>query len=259
MNSTPLKRCRQHLTWALTAFFCLIAAPVQAGEVSVAVAANFTDATRDIVPLFEKASGHTLKVSFGSTGKLYAQIEHGAPFEVFLAADSKRPQKAEAEELAVEGSRFTYAQGKLALWSSRAGLFADAEAYLREAPFQRAAIANPKTAPYGLAAQQVMEQLGVWAQLQRKLVRGDSIAQTFQFVATGNTEVGFVALSQVKAWKGEGGTLWAIPQAYYAPIEQQAVLLKRGADNEAARAFLDFLQGDEARAVIRAYGYGVAE
>ena len=235
-----------------------IASPgIQADELSVAVAANFTDATRDIVPLFEKATGHTVKVSFGSTGKLFSQIENGAPFEVFLAADSKRPKKAENEGLAKKGSRFTYAIGKLALWSPRADTFSDAETFLKKAQFKRAAIANPKTAPYGLAAQQVMEHLGVWNILQPKLVRGDSIAQTFQFAATGNAEVGFVALSQVKSWKDGQGSVWEIPQGYYAPIEQQAVLLKKGEDSAAAKAFLNFLKSDEARAVITGYGYGV--
>ncbi len=228
-----------------------------ADEISIAVAANFTDATRDIVPLFEKATGHTVKVSFGSTGKLYAQIEHGAPFEVFLAADSKRPEKAEMAGLAVEGSRFTYAVGKLALWSPKAGVFSDGEAFVKKGDFNRAAIANPKTAPYGLAAQQVMEHLGVWNNLQAKLVRGDSIAQTFQFAATGNTEVGFVALSQVKAWKESNGSVWEIPQAYYEPIAQQAVLLKKGSEKPAAQAFLDFLKSSEAHVVISGYGYGV--
>lgn len=230
---------------------------VSAAETSIAVAANFTGATRDLVTLFEKRTGHSVKVSFGSTGKLYAQIEHGAPFEVFFAADSLRPQKAEKQGFAEVGSRFTYAMGKLALWSPSSDAFSDAEAYLKAAKFKRAAIANPKTAPYGLAAQQVMEHIGVWKQLQPKLVRGDSIAQTFQFTATANAEVGFVALSQVTAWKGDKGSMWTIPQSYYAPIEQQAVLLKKGADNEAARAFLDFLKSDEARAVITGYGYGV--
>jgi len=228
-----------------------------AGEVSVAVAANFTDATRDIVPLFEKATGHKVKVSFGSTGKLYAQIEHGAPFQVFLAADSKRPIKAEKQNLAVSGTRFTYAMGKLSLWSSKADAFKDGEAFLKKGNFNHAALANPKTAPYGLAAQQVMEHLGVWKPLQAKLVRGDSIAQTFQFTATGNAEVGFVASSQVKAWKKSKGTEWEIPQSYYAPIEQQAVLLKKGSDNSAAKAFLEFLKSPEAQAVITSYGYGV--
>ncbi len=230
---------------------------VLGGELSLAVAANFTDATRDIVPLFEKATGHKVKVSFGSTGKLFAQIENGAPFEVFLAADSRRPKKAEAEDLAVGGSRFTYATGKLALWTARSDAFGDAEAYLKAGGFQRIAIANPKTAPYGLAAQQVMEKLGIWTKVQGKLVRGDSIAQTFQFAATGSVDVGFVAFSQVKAWKQGGGSLWEIPHAYYEPIAQQAVLLKKGKDNPAAAAFLAFLKSPEARAVVTGYGYGV--
>lgn len=239
---------------------CLILAvstPLSAAEVSVAVAANFTYATRDIIPLFEKASGHTVKVSFGSTGKLYSQIENGAPFEVFLAADSKRPMKAEKENLAVEKTRFTYAMGKLALWSPKSGQFSDAESYLSKAAFAHLAIANPKTAPYGFAAQQVMEHLDIWNKLQGKIVRGDSIAQTFQFAASGNAEIGFVALSQVKAWKEGAGSVWEIPQAYYAPIEQQAVLLNKGETNPAASAFLEFLKGSEARLVISGYGYGV--
>jgi len=235
----------------------LAAGLAQAAELSIAVAANFTDVTREIVPLFEKATGHQVKVSFGSTGKLFSQIEHGAPFELFLAADSRRPMRAEAQGLAVAGSRFTYARGKLALWSSTTKAFSDAEAYLRAGNFRRAAIANPKTAPYGLAAQQVMQVLGIWSSLKGKLVRGDSIAQTFQFVASGNAEVGFVALSQVRAWHNSEGTAWEIPQDYYAPIEQQAVLLTKGETNPAASAFLDFLKGDAARDVIAAYGYGV--
>ena len=231
--------------------------PVTAQEVSVAVAANFTDATRDIVPLFEQATGHKVKVSFGSTGKLYAQIENGAPFEVFLAADSKRPKKAEAEGLAVNGSRFTYAMGKLALWSPVAGRFDNAEAYLKKGDFAHVSIANPKTAPYGLAAQQVLQHLGVWDKLQGKIVRGDSIAQTFQFAASGNAQIGFVAMSQVKAWKKSEVSVWDIPQTYYAPIEQQAVLLEKGETNAAAQAFLEFLKSREAHKVITAYGYGV--
>jgi len=235
----------------------LFSNPLLAAQTSVAVAANFTDAMRDIVPLFEKATGHTVKVSFGSTGKLYAQIENGAPFDVFLAADAKRPTKAEHENLAVPSTRFTYAKGKLALWSATANLFNDGEAYLKQGAFKRAAIANPKTAPYGLAAQQVMEHLNLWQPLQNKLVRGDSIAQTFQFVATRNAQIGFVALSQVNAWTGDAGSFWEIPENYYAPIAQQAVLLKRGKDNPAAKAFIEFLKGPSAQTVISHYGYGV--
>ncbi len=229
----------------------------QGEQLNIAVAANFTDATRDLIPLFEKATGHKAIVSFGSTGKLYSQIEHGAPFEVFLAADSKRPQKAESEGLAVNGSRFTYAMGKLVLWTPINQAFKDAEAYLKQDDFGRVALANPKTAPYGLAAQQVMEKLSIWSNLQGRLVQGDSIAQTFQFVATGNANVGFVAFSQVKAWKESAGTFWEIPQDYYLPIAQQAVLLKKGMNKPAATAFLEFLKSPEARTVITGYGYGV--
>jgi molybdate transport system substrate-binding protein len=235
----------------------LLSGRLLADEVSVAVAANFTDAGRQLAPLFEQATGHRLKISYGSTGKLYAQIENGAPFEVFLAADSARPLKAEEAGLAVPGSRFVYARGRLALWSTKADLFDGGEAYLQQAGFTHLAIANPKTAPYGLAAQQVLEHLGIWSTLQSRLVRGDSIAQTFQFVATGNAEAGFVAYSQVKAWSGEAGSVWLIPQDYYVPIEQAAVLLQKGAANPAAQAFLDFLKSDAAREVIEGYGYGV--
>lgn len=228
-----------------------------AGEVNIAVAANFTAATHKLVPLFEKASGHTVKVSFGSTGKLYAQIENGAPFDVFLAADTKRPIKAEKEGLAIPGKRFVYAKGKLVLWSAKQGLFQDGEAYLKNGKFAHLALANPRTAPYGLAAQQVLQHLGLWPATQARLVQGESISQTFQFAATGNAQVGFVAYSQVKAWKGKAGSSWMIPVAYYQPIEQAVVLLKKGASNPAAQAFFDFLKSDTARKVIESYGYGV--
>jgi molybdate transport system substrate-binding protein len=238
-------------------FLLAICGHAAAAEVSAAVAANFTDAAREIAPLFEKATGYTVKVSYGSTGKLYSQIENGAPFEVFLAADAQRPGKAEKAGLAVAGSRFIYARGKIVLWSAKPGLVENGESYLKTAAFAHLALANPKTAPYGLAARQAMERLGVWSQLQPKLVRGESIAQTFQFVVTGNAESGFVAYSQVKAWKGGAGSTWVIPSEYYAPIDQAAVLLKKGESNPAAKAFMDFLKSDAARKVIASYGYGV--
>jgi molybdate transport system substrate-binding protein len=241
----------------LTLLALLVPGMAHGAQVTVAAAANFTDATRDLVPLFEEATGHTARVSYGSTGKLYAQIANGAPFDVFLAADGARPERAEKEGLAVPGTRFTYARGRLVLFSTTPGLFQDGEAYLREGDFTRAAIANPKTAPYGLAAQQVLEHLGLWEEIQARVVRGNSISQAFQFVATGNAEVGFVALSQVQAWASGAGSQWIIPQAYYAPIDQQALLLQRGADNAAARAFLEFLRGPQAREVILGYGYAL--
>ena len=228
-----------------------------AAGVNVAVAANFTGTMRKLVPLFEKTTGYKVKASFGSTGKLFAQIENGAPFEVFLAADSQRPIKAEKEGLAVPRMQFVYAKGKLVLWSAKRGLFSDGEQYLKAGHYTHLALANPKIAPYGLAAQQVMQYLGVWSVLQTRLVRGESIAQTFQFVASGNALVGFVAYSQVKAWHGGRGTTWVIPVAYYKPIDQAVVLLKKGAANPAARAFYDFLKSRAARKVIEDFGYGV--
>jgi molybdate transport system substrate-binding protein len=229
-----------------------------ADEANIAVAANFTGVTKKLVPLFEKATGHQLKVSFGSTGKLYAQIQHGAPFDVFLAADTKRPIKAEQQGLSVPGSRFVYAQGQLALWSASHALFESGDKYLVAGNFKHVALANPKTAPYGSAAVQVMQQLGLYSTLKAKLVQGDSIAQTFQFVATGNAEIGFIAYSQIKGWQGAAGSHWLIPAEYYDPIAQAAVLLKKGKSNTAAKDFLKFLQFDPAALMlIREFGYRV--
>ncbi len=230
----------------------------QADEVNIAVAANFTGVTNKLVPLFEKATGHKARVIFGSTGKLFAQIENGAPFDVFLAADTKRPLKAEKEGLAVTGSNFVYAKGQLALWSAKAGLFDSGEVFLRAGKFAHVALANPKTAPYGLAATQVMQKLSLESELKAKLVQGDSISQTFQFVATGNAEIGFVAYSQLIGWKGEPGSSWLIPAKYYDSIDQSAVLLNKGKDNVAAKAFLAFVKSDPAAiAVIKEFGYQV--
>ena len=226
-----------------------------AGEVSLAAAANFTDTTRELAQQFEAVTGHTVSASFGSTGKLYAQIRNGAPFDVFMAADVRRPALIEQEQAGISGTRFTYARGKLALWSPATGAFEDARSYLASQPFARLAIANPKTAPYGLAAQQVLEQMGQWDALQPKLVRGDSIAQTFQFVVSRNAQAGFVALSQVRSWEDDKGTFWEVPQSYYHPIDQQVILLNRGAGKEAALAWMDFLKSDAAIAIIRSYGY----
>ncbi|MCG8096543.1 MAG: molybdate ABC transporter substrate-binding protein [Candidatus Thiodiazotropha endolucinida] len=244
----------------LFAFFIWLVFPytgADAEEVKIAVASNFIDTTREIAPLFEKATGHTTRISHGSTGKLYSQIAHGAPFEIFMAADSQRPIKAEEEGLAVPATRFVYARGKLVLWSLKPALFTDGERYLKNGFFDHLSLANSKTAPYGLAAEQVMRRLGVLERLRPKLVRGESISQAFQFVATGNAELGFVALAQIKDWEGEEGTLWQIPTDFYAPIDQAAVLLKKGADNPAAIAYLEFLKSDVAREVIERYGYGV--
>jgi molybdate transport system substrate-binding protein len=247
-----LKRLSRRLS-----VLCLILIPglgstsAQAEDVHVAVAANFTAAMKEIAADFEKASGHHAVLSFGSTGKLYAQISHGAPFEVFLAADQRRPELLEKEGLA--GGRFTYAIGKLVLWSSDAKRQVGEQA-LRSGDFQKVAIANPKTAPYGAAAVEVMRNLGLYQQLKPKLVLGDSIAQTHQFVATGNAQMGFVALAQI-ALDG-AGSRWPVPDKLYTPIRQDAVLLDKGKHNPAAPALMAYLKSQAARAVIHKYGYG---
>ncbi|MFZ5728657.1 MAG: molybdate ABC transporter substrate-binding protein [Pseudomonadota bacterium] len=231
----------------------LAAAGAAAGaEVRVAVAANFTEPAQEIARGFEAATGHRAVLSFGSSGQFYAQIANGAPFEVFLSADRERPQKAEAQGLAVAGTRFTYATGRLVLWSRTPG-FVKGQATLARGGFERLAIADPKTAPYGLAAVETLRKLGLHDRLSRKLVQGASIAQTYQFASTGAAEIGFVALSQVG--RTRGGSRWIVPAHLHSPIEQQAVLLKAGADNPAARAFLAYLKSPQARAVIRRYGY----
>ncbi len=226
-----------------------------AADVRLAVAANFTDTTRELIRAFARTTGLEASASYGSTGKLYAQIEHGAPFDVFMAADSRRPQLLEASGQGVAGTRFTYARGRLVLWSPESGAFSDGKDWLSQGQFDRLAIANPKTAPYGLAARQALTKAGLWQPLQAKLVRGDSIAQTFQFVASGNAQAGLIALSQALAWDHNSGTLWSVPQEDYAPIDQQVILLTRSQDKEAARQWLAFLASAEARAIISSYGY----
>lgn len=239
----------------------LLAAPVRAtlaASATVAVAANFTAPMERLAARFAHDTGHTLRLSYGSTGKFYSQIQNGAPFDVLLAADADAPRRLEREGLAVAGSGFTYALGKLALWSARPG-FVDARGeVLKRGGFARLAIANPQLAPYGAAARQALTRFGVWTRLEPKLVMGENIAQTWQFVATGNAELGFVALSQLE---GPGaaprGSRWLVPQELYAPIRQDAVLLARGRGNPAAAALLAFLKGDAARAVIRDFGYAL--
>jgi molybdate transport system substrate-binding protein len=227
-----------------------------AEEVQVAVAANFTAPLQAIAREFEKETGHNVVASFGATGQLYAQIQHGAPFEVYLAADDSTPAKLESAGLGVAGSRFTYAMGSLVLWSAKADYLDGSDAVLKQGQFQHLAIANPKAAPYGLAATQVLDKLGLRAALQSKLVEGQSITQALQFVSTSNAELGFVALSQVyKDSQLSSGSAWIVPQTLYAPIRQDALLLKQGQHNPAASALLEYLQGPQAAAIIRSYGY----
>lgn len=236
--------------------FLALSAPVFAGEVQVAVAANFTAPMKAIAVDFEQATGHKAILSFGASGKFYAQIKHGAPFEVLLSADAETPAKLEKEGAAVPGSRFTYAIGKLVLWSAQSGLVDDKGEVLKQSGFEHIALANPKLAPYGVAAIETLTRLGLVERLQPKFVRGENIAQTYQFVATGNAELGFVALSQVyEAGKMKSGSAWIVPANLHAPMRQDAVVLTQGKDNPVARALIAFLKTDKARMVIKSYGY----
>ncbi|TCV86732.1 molybdate ABC transporter substrate-binding protein [Sulfurirhabdus autotrophica] len=238
--------------FALSVFF----ASAQAGEVNVAVAANFATTLEKLTKIFEAESGHKVLISSGSTGKLYAQIKLGAPFDVMLAADSERPQRMEAENLAVAGSRFTYATGRLVLWSVQPDKVDKEGRVLSQDTYRHLAIGNPKTAPYGTAARQVLEKMGLWEKIQPRLVQGEDIGQAFQFVVTGNAELGFVSLAQVKSAESKyPGSYWLVPDTFYQPITQQAVLLDRGRNNDAAIAFLGFLKGKPAQAVIESFGY----
>jgi molybdate transport system substrate-binding protein len=231
----------------------LAAGQSTAEEIRVAVASNFTDAMRSLVKRFEAGTDHKVTPIFGSTGRHYAQVKNGAPFDAFFAADVRRPEHLEKEGLALPGSRFTYAVGKLVLWSPGNGYVDPQANVLERGEFHHLAIANPKFAPYGKAAREVLQALGLWGRLSGRLVRGENIGQTFQFVNSGNAELGFVAYSQVqRPHQLIEGSFWKVPQALYTPIQQQAVLLK---DKEAARGFLLFVRSDEALKVIRDYGY----
>ena len=242
---------------ALTAGL-LAAAAAHAGTVQVAVAANFTAPARALAEVFARSTGHQAQLSFGATGAFYTQIKHGAPFDVFLAADDERPARLEKEGDAVPGSRFTYATGQLVLWSAKPGLVDEQGAVLKAGQFAKLAIANPRLAPYGAAAVETMDRLGLAAALQPKLVTGESIGQAYNFIATGNAELGFVALSQVlEGGRLKSGSMWVVPARYHAPIVQDAVLLKRAAGNPAAQAWMALLRAPQSKALIRSHGYAV--
>ena len=227
-----------------------------ADEVSVAVAANFTAPMQKIAAEFEKDTGHKVVLSFGATGKFYAQIKAGAPFEILLAADDETPAKLEREGDGVSGSRFTYAIGKLVLWSKKEGFVDDKGEVLKAGAFAHLSLANPKLAPYGAAAVEAMTALGVLNNLQPKFVTAENIGQAYQFVASGNAELGFVALSQVyKDGKIAEGSAWIVPAKLYQPIRQDAIILAKGKDKPAAAALLGYLKGEKAHAVIKSFGY----
>ena len=233
---------------------------VYADDVQVAVASNFSKPLAEIATKFKAASGHELKISSGATGKLYAQVENGAPFEVFISADSKTPKKLVDANLAQADSQFTYAFGNLVLWSSQANVVDAQGDILKTDKFKHIAIANPKTAPYGTAAMEVLTHLNLQNALAPKMVQGENITQTYDFVSTGNAELGFVALSQVqKDGKLKSGSAWIVPQDLYQPLAQDAVLLNKGKDNAAAKALLDYLKQADAQAIMQTYGYTLPE
>jgi len=243
----------------LVAWLVLLAAtPLRADDVLIAVATNFAEPLAAIAADFTAQSGHRVLASSAATGKHYAQIVNGAPFEIFLSADAATPARLEAKGLAVAGTRATYAIGHLALWSPEAALIDGSPAVLMAATFSHLAIANPETAPYGAAAREVLRGLNLWDALAPRLVTGESIAQAYQFVASGNAELGFVAWSQVsRDGKLLAGSAWQVPAVSHTALRQDRVLLRRGADSAAARAFLDYLASGPARAIIERYGYSV--
>lgn len=242
---------------ALLLALSLLSAPAaRATEVRVAVAANFTAPMQKIAAAFEQATGHKALLAFGSTGRFYAQVKNGAPFQLLLAADDETPARLEQGGLAVPGSRFTYAMGRLVLWSATPGLVDAQGEVLRKPGSGKVAIADPKLAPYGAAAMETLQKLGLASALRPRLVQGESIGQAFQFVATGNAPIGFVALSQVTSDGAIArGSAWVVPAKLHAPIRQDAVLLVAGKDDPAAAALMAFLRSDTARSIIRAHGY----
>jgi molybdate transport system substrate-binding protein len=251
----PMPQPAKRLCLLLLALLAMPAA-ARAAEVGVAVASNFAAPMRVLAPAFERATGYRAVVALGSTGALYAQVRNGAPFDVLLSADDETPARLEREGLAVPGSRFTYATGRLVLWSAQAGVVDDQGAVLRNPGAQRLALANPKLAPYGAAAAQALAALGLWEAWRPRVVQGDNIAQAHAFVATGNATLGLVALSQVTVdGRIASGSGWVVPASLHEPIRQDAVLLSRGRGKAAAEALMAYLRSDAAAAVIRAHGY----
>lgn len=248
------------MTWRTGTLFValsLAAAPAAAAEALIAVATNFAGAMAELEAAFERESPHRIRVSTGATGTLYAQATHGAPYDILMAADRTRPERLEAAGLAVPGSRRTYAVGRLVLWSTepdrvpREGVDA-----LRAGDFRRLAIANPELAPYGFAAREALRALGLYDALRDRIVMGENIGQAHAMVATGNAEIGLVALSQLTgSGAATAGSRWAVPETLHVPIRQDLVLLRRGAGNAAARAFLEFLETSDARRILVAAGY----
>jgi len=250
----------QRNTVAMVLFLCgLMSSPLQASEVSVAVASNFAGPMERLVPLFQKESGHTVKVTLGASGKLNLQIRGKAPFDAFLSADEELPRLLVQDGLAVTGSRFAYATGNLVLWSAQPGLVDEKASVLNKGNFNMLAIANPRFSPYGVAAKETLTKLTMWNSIQEKLMKGESVTETRQLVVTEKADLAFIALSQLMrdGKMVEGGSWWQVPSEMHKPINQNAVLLTGAKDPVAAKAFLAFLKSEKARAVMRGFGYEV--
>lgn len=232
-----------------------VAAPASAAELRVAVAANFAPALEALGAAFTEATGHTLLLARGSTGKLYAQIVNGAPFDIFFAADSARALQLQTDGRAIAGAGCIYAVGALVLWSPGKLPLDNAPQVLRSDDYRFLALANPRHAPYGVAARQALESLELWEAVQPRLVRGENVGQTLQFVRSGNAQLGFIAAAQLAAMRDPGGTVWAVPQTLYEPVQQRVALLD---DSPAARELLGFLSGELAQSLLKSYGYGLA-
>jgi molybdate transport system substrate-binding protein len=240
----------------LSSALLIVAFSARAEQVTVAVAANFSAPMQKIAQAFEQDTGHKAVLSFGSTGSFYSQIRNGAPFQVFLSADDETPLRIEKEGLGVAGTRFTYAVGRVVLWSRQPGLVDDKGEILRTGKFERIAITNPKLAPYGAAAIEALNKLGLLSEIQPRFVQGENLAQTYQFIATENASLGFIALSQIFIdGKLTQGSAWVVPSSLHAPIRQDAVLLTKGSSSQAATALLAFLKGEKAKSIIRSHGY----
>jgi molybdate transport system substrate-binding protein len=256
MHTAPLHWCRSALGWMALCAAVLFSSVVKGAEVHVAVAANFSAPMKRIADAFEKDTGHKVVLSYGATGKFYAQIANGAPFDVFLSADDEAPAKLEKEGFAVAGSRFTYATGRLVLWSAKPALVDEKAAVLMRNDFKHLAIASPKLAPYGAAAMEALTKIGMLPLLQPTLVTGESIGQVFGMVSSGNAELGFLAMSQVfEDGKLKSGSAWVVPANFHSPIKQDAVLLAKARSNPAALQLLTFLKSGQARAIMNSFGY----
>lgn len=262
LYSVVTKRFHRVLGAVLTAFLLMLPAVLHAGEVHLAVAANFSAPIKTIAVGFEKDTGHKATITLGATGKFYAQIKSGAPYDVFLSADDETPARLEKEGDAVAGTRFTYATGRLALWSAKAHFVDTRGEILKTGNFTHIALASPKLAPYGAAAVETLQNLGLLTALAPKFVQGESIGQTFSFVSTGNAALGFVALSQVyEDGRIKYGSAWVVPSSLHAPLQQAAVVLTngkgKGVANSATTAFMAYLKTDKVQAVIKSYGYEI--